>query len=326
MRSSLSCLIAFTVGLVVAGCDRGGTPASSTDAPAESTGPVAAPPPAPQPTEIPAAATGAPTVDPSKVLRVCADPHSLPSSSIDAAGYENKIAELFAGSLGRTVAYEWFPQRMGFIRNTLRNNDTPDGRYKCDLVMGVPDNFELAATTRPYLRSVWALAFVKGRGLDDVKTPADLANLPPERRAKLRIGLFDRSPAAQWVLENGLIDQMIPYQIMTGDPTQYAGQIIEQDLMDGKIDATFVWGPIAGYFAKQLANKAEIVVIPMPLDGPIKFDFQLAMAVRFGEKEWLDTVNDLIERHRADIDKILDDFGTPRLPLVQTARRDDDDD
>src|SRR5919106_2649452 len=75
-------------------------------------------------------------------LKVCADPYSLPSSNKEQQGYENKIAQLFASDLGIPLRYEWFPQRIGFIRNTLKNNNTLDGSYKCDLVMGVPENFE----------------------------------------------------------------------------------------------------------------------------------------------------------------------------------------
>ncbi len=262
-----------------------------------------------------------------EALKVCADPVSMPTSNKEGQGYENRIAELFAKSLGLPLQYEWFPQRIGFIRNTLRSNDTPDESYKCDLVMGVPDNFELAATTRPYYRSVWSMVYVQGRGLDDVKAPADLAALPEERKRKLRIGLFDRSPAAEWVMTNGFIEQMVPYQIMSGDANAYPGQIIEQDLLEGKIDVTFVWGPIAGYFAKQAAGKGhDVMVLPMPTDTGTKFDYQISMAVRFGEKAWKEQVQGLIDRHQAEIEAILKDYGVPLLPVVVRGKDDGDDD
>lgn len=251
---------------------------------------------------------------PRKALRVCADPFSPPTSTQERDGYENRIAELFGRELGLPVEYTWFPQRMGFIRNTLKDNNTPDGEYKCDLVMGVPSNFELAATTRPYYRSTWAMVYVKGRGLDDIKSPADLEKLPPERRAKLRIGLFDKSPAAEWVFNHGLMEQMIPYQIMSGDAREYPGRIIEEDLVQDKINLTFVWGPIAGYFARKVKDH-EVVVIPMQSESDIRFDYEIAMAVRFGEKAWKEQVDGLIERNQAAIDDILREYGVPLLPL-----------
>lgn len=260
-----------------------------------------------------------------EAFRVCADPYNLPMSNRERQGYENKIAELFAGALNLPVQYTWFPQRIGFIRNTLRNNDTPDGSYKCDIVMGVPDNFELAATTKPYYRSVWVMVYAKGRGLDGVKTPADLAELPPEVKNRIHIGLFDRSPAAQWVLENDLMERAVPYQIMPGDARMYPGRVIEEDLVQGKIDVTFVWGPIGGYFAKRVAEP-EMVVVPMPAGERIKFDYQIAMAVRFGENEWREQINALIDSHRAEINSILEEYGVPLLPLVERPAGSEDDD
>jgi len=262
-----------------------------------------------------------------EAFKVCADPYSLPSSSREEPGFENRIAELFAAEFGLPVSYTWFPQRMGFIRNTLRNNqDTPDGSYRCDIVMGVPDNFELAATTRPYYRSVWVMVYAMGRGLDDVRSPADLAALPPERKRTLRLGVFDRSPAAQWVVENGLVEQLVPYQIMTGDARRYPGEMIEKDLASGEIDVAFVWGPIGGYFAKKVAEP-QMVILPMPTDTGLRFDYQISMGVRFGENEWKARINELIERKQDAINAILEEYGVPLLPIVERpAGADDDDD
>ena len=73
-----------------------------------------------------------------KVLRVCADPNNMPLSNRNGEGYENRIAELLARELGWKLEYTWFPQRMGFIRNTLKARDPELDRFKCDLVIGVP--------------------------------------------------------------------------------------------------------------------------------------------------------------------------------------------
>src|SRR3546814_4946594 len=59
-------------------------------------------------------------------LRVCADPSNPPFSTEAGEGFENKIAELLAKELGVPVRYTWYPDTMGFIRNTLRAR-------KCDL-------------------------------------------------------------------------------------------------------------------------------------------------------------------------------------------------
>src|SRR5690348_16481396 len=45
-----------------------------------------------------------------KVLRVCADPSNMPFSNERGEGFENKLAELFAGKLDKKLAYTWYPQ------------------------------------------------------------------------------------------------------------------------------------------------------------------------------------------------------------------------
>lgn len=243
-------------------------------------------------------------------FKVCADPSSLPTSNREGQGYENKIAQLFAGDLKLPLEYTWFPQRIGFIRNTLRSDDTGSGTYKCDVVMGVPANFELAATTKPYYRSSWALVYVKGRGWDDIRSQEDLIKLPAELKKALRLGVFDRSPAAIWLAHHDLLEHMVPYPIMSGDAKAYPGEIIERDLVEDKIDLTFVWGPIAGYFAKRI-QKPEIAVIALHSEPGVHFEYSIAMAVRFGEKAWKEQIQGLIDRHRDDIRGILVDYGVP---------------
>lgn len=264
------------------------------------------------PTSVPAGAqTPLPGAE-AKVLRVCADPNNLPLSDQKGEGYENKIAELFAKDLGWQLDYAWFPQRMAFVRNTLRAQVPDEKRFKCDLIMGVPEGFDQAATTRPYFRSTYAMAFLKGKGLDGIKDPNDLLKLDPAKLKSLKFGVFAQTPAVDWLLKNNLFDQAVPYQRMTGDPQWYPGEIVEKDLVDGKIDVAFAWGPIAGYFGKKATN-AQIEVVPFRPTPDIKFDYAVAMGVRRGEKEWRDTVDKLIEQNRAGIEQILLDYGVPLL-------------
>ena len=252
-----------------------------------------------------------PPADEDRVLRVCEDPNNLPFSNRAGEGFENKIAELLARELGWTLEYTWFPQRMGFIRNTLRARDPASHRFKCDLVMGVPAEFELASTTKPYYRSTYALVYVKGKGLDSVTAPEGLLKLAPEKLKSLKLGVFGQSPAADWLLKHGLFGQAVSYQPQSGDPERYPGEIIEKDLVAGKVDVAFVWGPIAGYFAKK--GPAELAVVPFEPSKEIQFDFRIAMGVRFGEREWKDRIERLLEANRPRIQAILATYGVPQL-------------
>jgi len=260
------------------------------------------------------------------VLKVCADPELMPFSNKREEGLENKIAKLLAKELGAELKYEWFPQRMGFIRNTLRSEE--NGVYKCDLVMSVPEHFELAATTKPYYASTYSMVYIKGRGLDSVTEPVMLETLNNERK-DIRFGLFDRGPAQIWVFKHNLMDNMVPYQFQIGDARLNPTEIILNDLYDGKFDVSIVWGPIAAHYATQNKDRGEMVIIPLDDDDPklpeMKFVYNMSMAVRFGDNEWKEQLNGLIDEHQEDINDIISSYGIPIIEIVpKPAPKDDD--
>ncbi|HET9642801.1 MAG TPA: substrate-binding domain-containing protein [Burkholderiaceae bacterium] len=250
-------------------------------------------------------------------FRVCQDPNNLPFSNTRGEGFENKIAELFARELNLPVTYYSFPQRLGFIRNTLRFK-LPGEDFRCDVVMGVPAGYDQVSATKPYYRSAYMLVFAKGNGLDGVKNSDDLLKLPQDRLKKLRIGLYNRTPGSEWLAHHGLVDQAVPYPILNPDPDQYPGQIIERDLAGGKIDAAIVWGPLAGYFASRV-RQPQLVVVPMKPEQDIKFDFSIAMGVRYGEAQWKQQIEALIARMRPQIREILKSYNVPVLEDEVTA-------
>lgn len=254
-----------------------------------------------------------------QALRVCQDPNNMPFSNQKGEGIENRLAELFGKALGLPVTYYSFPQRLAFIRNTLRYK-LPGEDYRCDIVMGVPAGYDQVSVTKPLYRSTYALVFAKGRGMDQVMSSADFLALDRAVLSKLRIGIYDRSPASEWLSRHQLTDQGVPYPIMNADPDQYPGEIIEKDLAAGKIDVAIVWGPIAGYFAQRVKTPA-LAVVPMKSEPGVKFAFQMAIGVRYGEREWKQQVEGLIESQRAGIDAILKEFGVPLVDDSFESRR-----
>ena len=259
-----------------------------------------------------ALATGAFADEARTAFRPCIDPSNLPFANDKGEGFENRIAALFAQKLGVPVQSFSFPQRMNFIRNTLRYR-LPGEDYRCDVVMSVPADYDQAWPTQPYYRSTYALVYAKGKGLDSVKSGDDLFALPADVRERLRIGFFDKSPAAAWLVKHGMSEkQMQPYPMMSPDPDQYPGQLVDTELAHGKIDAAIVWGPIAGYFAKRVQSPA-LVVIPLRSEPGVKFDYAIAMGVRRGEADWRAIVDKLIADNQPAITAILREYGVPLL-------------
>ena len=258
------------------------------------------------------------------VLRVCADPDNLPLSNTRGEGYENKIAEQLAHDLGRKVEYTFFPQRMGFVRNTLRQKDPQTQQFKCDVIIGVPKGYELTATTRPYMRSTYALVFRHRPELENLQKADDLLKLTREQLGALRIGVFGRSPGADWLLRNDLIERAVVYSPQSGDPAENPAHTIERDLAADKIDLAILWGPMAGFLVARHSEFPAWRAVPFVPEREIKFDYEISMGVRFGEKEWKDTLDQWIAAHEREVQVILAGYQVPLLDangnLIASAR------
>jgi len=265
-------------------------------------------------------ATAVNTANAEEKFKVCADPLNPPYSTQKQDGFENKIAELFAKKLGQTVEYTWFAQRIGFIRNTLtapvndREVDSKD--FKCDVVMGVPAGYDLTLNTQPYYQSTYVLLIAKGRGWDDIKDAAQLPALPLDKQETLKIAMFDRGPGTTWLQKNGLLDQGISYQSMSGDSENNAAMQIDADLKAKKIDMVMLWGPMAAYVIAQ-SPENSYTVIPMQSTADIKFDFAMAMGVRKSDKERKDLLDKLISENSAEIKTIMESYRVPLVPITK---------
>jgi quinoprotein dehydrogenase-associated probable ABC transporter substrate-binding protein len=252
------------------------------------------------------------------VLRVCADPGNLPLSNNQGEGYENKIAQALARDLKRRIEFTYFPQRMGFVRNTLKQRDEATQQFKCDVIIGVPKGFELTATTRPYMRSTYSLLLKSREEFARLQSPEDLLSLAPEKLHALRIGVFGRSPGADWLLRHDLLDHAVFYAPQSGDPEESPAHLIERDLTAGNIDMAIVWGPIAGFLVSRHAQNLAWRALPFKPDSTIKFDYEISMGVRFGEKEWKDTLDQWIGAHEREVRTILASYRVPLLDAQGT--------
>jgi quinoprotein dehydrogenase-associated probable ABC transporter substrate-binding protein len=252
-------------------------------------------------------------VNAADTFKVCADPLNPPYSSKKKDGFENKIAELFAQKLGQSVEYYWFSQRIGFIRNTLRV-ELEKGVYKCDVVMGLPTGYDLTLTTQPYYHSQYVLLIAKGEGFDAITQPSQIAKLSLIQQEKLKIAMFDRGPGTTWLQKQGLLDQGIPYQTMTGDDKNNTAMTIAKDFSAKKINMAVLWGPMAGYVLSQ-SPKNTYSNLPMTSSKAIKFNFSMSMGVRYGDKKRQAVLNKLITENQSEIDAIMKHYQVPLLAI-----------
>jgi len=242
--------------------------------------------------------SGLELVDPN-VLRVCADPNNLPFSNEKGEGFENKFVELLAQKLDRKLAYVWYPQSVGFVRNTL-------GAHRCDVIPGFPQGDELVQSTNPYYRTAYAFVVRPGDGLDDLDTLAD-----PRLKTK-RIGIVAGTPPATYLAVNGLMEKVKPYPLVVDTRVESSAVAMMADLESREIDVAIMWGPMAGYYAKRTNPPMRVTLLTKDTGGP-QLAYRIAMGVRPTDQNWKRLLNRLIAENRADIDRLLLGFGVPLL-------------
>ncbi len=241
-----------------------------------------------------------------RLLRVCSDPNNLPFSNRAGEGLENKLAELVAHEMHATLQYTWWAQRRGFIRNTLKAGD-------CDVVMGVPTSFELAATTRPYYRSTYVF-------VTRANSPFRVTSFDDPILHKLRIGVqiigddYANTPPAHALTNRGIVGNVRGYTVYGDYSRPNPPARIVDAVADGDIDVAVVWGPLGGYFAQHEPVALRVTPVSPQIELPyLPFVFDISMGVRREDVQLRDSLDAILARRRAGVDSILKSFGVPRV-------------
>ncbi|MCP3869290.1 MAG: quinoprotein dehydrogenase-associated putative ABC transporter substrate-binding protein [Gammaproteobacteria bacterium] len=234
----------------------------------------------------------------SQFLTVCGDPNHLPYSNVEMAGFENRIAQLIADTTGRTLRYRWWPQTIGFVRNTLQVR-------LCDLVMGITSVNELVQNTNPYYRSVYTLVYRRNSGLE-------LKSLGDPALRHLRLGVVAGTPPATLLSRYDLMEQTRSYQ-RTVDTRHFSpASDAVGDVAAGNIDVAVIWGPIAGYSANR--QDVPLVVSPLPAnEDSVQLAYNVSMGIRRRETQWKHQLNELIDKLAPQIAAILLEYRVPLL-------------
>ena len=238
-------------------------------------------------------------------LRVCADPNNLPFSNQKGEGFENKIADLIAGEMHRPVEYTWWAQRRGFFRSTLKAG-------LCDVVIGVPSSFEMAATTRTYYRSTYVFVSRKDSGLD-------IDNFDDPRLKTLKVGVQMigddgwNAPGAHALARRGIIQNVKGFTLY-GDykdadpPARIMDAVAKKD-----IDIAVVWGPLAGFYSQKEKTPLELRAVKPEIELPyLPFVYDISVGIRRGEDDLKNQIDAILVKRNDDIQKILADYHVPR--------------
>lgn len=250
------------------------------------------------------------------LLRVCADMDNLPFSNQKGEGYENKIADLIAREWKSKLEYTWWPIRRGYYRML-------NGTY-CDLVIESPVGVDQAGATKPYYRSGYMFLSRAGSGLENINSLAD----PRLKKAKIGVNLFvstdgEHSPPEMALSRYGVIGNLVGYSTAydeTTRPEDIINAVAKKD-----VDLAIVWGPMAGYFVKK--SSVPLVLTPLAAERdsatgyPMKYN--IGMAVRRKDREFRDSLQQLLDRKAPEIQSILKQYSVPVLPIPAEAAEGD---
>jgi mxaJ protein len=261
----------------------------------------------------PAAAQRPSPLEPGR-LRVCMDPDNMPFSNQKGEGFENKIAQLIADEWKSKLEYVWYPVRRGYFRIL-------NGMY-CDLIIQAPGGLDMAGTTDPYYRSGYVFVARQDSKLADIKSLAD----PRLKKARIGVTLLpsdEQLPPTTALSHYGVIGNLRGFQGMYNEEDR--PEDVVNAVAKDEVDVAIVWGPLAGYFAKQ--SPVPLRIQPLGerdslADVPFRYD--IAMAVRRRDRELRDSLQKVLREKAPEIQAILKEYNIPLFPVV--AKEDGDDD
>jgi len=204
------------------------------------------------------------------------------------------------------LEYTWFPQRMGFIRNTLRGTILIQ-RFKCDLVLGGTVGFELASTTNPIIVDLRARLCAR-QGLDGVTVPRACSARAGEAES-LKLGVFGQSPPADWLLKHHLFDQSF-LSTPVRRSRALSGEIIEKALRPAR-SMSLRMGTIAGYFAKSATSAPVASCRSSRTRRPVRLWHRDGRALR--RSQWKDRIERLLDAQPPPHSSDPPAYGVPQL-------------
>jgi mxaJ protein len=125
------------------------------------------------------------------------------------------------------------------------------------------------------------------------------------------------TPPGHALARRGMTDNVrgVP---LGGDPS--SGQVLVEAVARGELDAVYVWGPQAGWFAARHGLRVTPVA-PVPhLRVPVAYG--IAMGVRRDDQALRDAVDEVLHRRRGDVQAILARYAVPMVdpPSVEGGR------
>ena len=124
---------------------------------------------------------------------------------------------------------------------------------------------------------------------------------------------YANTPPAHALARRGIIANVRGYRVTEDYSKPNPPARIIEAVAVGEIDVAIAWGPLAGYFARRQNVPLEVKPVTPDHDGPmLPLAYDISLGVRHGDKSLRSDIESAMQRNRAEIDRILDDFSVPR--------------
>lgn len=229
-------------------------------------------------------------------LRLCADPTNLPFSSDNPSqpGLYLEIGQALGRALGRPIAYDWYKSYFGkrTVRVTLLGK-------QCDAMIGLPLSEDFMGPAVIFsdriARESYALVSTKDHAIGDVA----------ELKGKRVAVQYETTP--QNLLAER--DDVTLVTVLSPDEGMKA-------LAEGKADAAFIWGPVAGWLNKTNYGGRFRV---QPTEGKgLSFDVAIGFAKKSGSLR--DQVNAALPGLQRTVEDLSAKYGVPTDPPIKLGR------
>lgn len=230
----------------------------------------------------------------------------MPYSNRAGQGFENKIVELVAGSLGDKLEYKWHCYRgtggyAQFLSSTLDAG-------KCDVAINMPWGNPTELTTKPSYVSSYVFIFKRNKGYDIESMDSPVLH-------QLKIGFESDTPPEDGLKLRELLDDVKVFHV--GENKGESPKVMPQAVQDGTVDVMITWEPVVGYYLK---DYPDLTVVRVPnsraTGSPEMYMFSMAMAVRKGDEKLQKQLNHVIDSHKQAIKAILAQYN---VKLYSTA-------
>lgn len=250
-------------------------------------------------------------------LKVCAAENELPYSNQEGKGFENKLAELIASGLGRTVENVWWQDPRYFIRDQLDQG-------LCDVVIGVDADDPRVLASAPYYRSGYVFIYRKAKGLRVDEFDSEFV-----MKAK-QIAFMPDTPAETLLKKvNRYYDQFNYLQSLVGfkakrnQYVRYDPEKLVKEVESGNADLAILFAPQAARYVKAAEGKLDMQVIPdhqTRADGEkVPFHYSTAVGVKKDNQALMEGINRVLKAKAKEVQALLKAEGIPLLPLDEAG-------